>query len=1291
MFENRRLKMIYLTFDTNIWIYSLDESWTIENQLDYLEPWIENSEVKILLPQMIINEWANHEKRQTEEREKKLKTFFEMAEEILPSAFFAEYKEPANQRNIIQNQLQRAKNVIDKAEIIPDYVEVKQQIIEKGISKKAPMHNKSSIADALIVYSLIHFAKLNPGNHYYFISKNTEDFYEAEGKKKVIHTDLKPDFDSYNIKAYQTLNELTNHLRVFHNLKNDENLKQKRRDRLKNKLSEKIYNPEYEKATADIESGFIQNLNTIDFILKENKPTKEQVIFVLALIDTDSNYEREFYNRIIKNVVWFKILKQKGVFKPKNFPNDSQFWQPLIFLNKVSHNIKDGEDLELIDDLINIIFSFSKDSSCNYSTWHSFMDILGNLPNSNISIELLNYIPAWLETDTTNRILSYPLCDGLLPKFLPLNPTSNDIAKAEIILEHLFTIQKVEPMVQNKETFGEKSYFSRISMNQLNDAFGNTNSNRLIGSVITHCSDSVIFQLADNLKKIRFDFPQGINLNFESNETEYHVRVIIEDKNLNIFASEEDSTNSKSLIIQDFEDYSEAETKRMLIEKLQEININIGGDELEIVIHGLINGSHYEFLEKSISKLKEHYYHDENLIEVFTLIFRNILNEKAKSKHSDTIKILRTFITESAYRLPIFKRIILFVISENWNFTKEILWEMLNDNDKDGYFTKYEYRKDLYELLNKHQFNLTKDEIEILQRIIDNSSQETKELIDEDIDYWKHRWYSALRGINPFKTLYNKISNSLNLTNEHHESIGEFRYRVGSLSPFSEEEILQKSNQEIVEYIYNFNPKDKWEEPSIDGLAGILKKSVEKEPQRFSDEIELYNEISYVYINEMLRGFEEAWKNGKKFDWQKVLTFCKFYIENEEFYTEKRILQADDSRATFEWVVGAIGNLITEGCRSDTNAFDLELLPIAKEILIILVSNLKSIDNFKQTNMDYPTYSLNSTAGKTLRALFDYSLRLARTLKNNENESKWEYDIKILYEETLTNGFIDGYIFIGWYFQQFYFLDKDWIIEKVKEFYNLEEKEWLAFMGGFAFGSPPFNKEIYQIFYPHYLRAIINKIQLKGIQGNGLITHLGTFYLWGFEDLKHEGLLTTLLNKGELKSIQDFINYIGWQNDYYKSLGEEETIKFQKLIYNLWNKVVSKFQDSNVQEGKDIILLLLTFLEFIPELNEEYTQLALKSSKFLTLDNLRSHDVIGNLVILKDKGNSLETAKNLGKILASIPFTQYHLRYDIDSLTNIVIFLYENKQKVIADEFCNKVASLGADFLIEIYKKYNSQ
>ena len=328
--------MIYLTFDTNIWVYSLDDSWTVENELDYLESWIEDGEVKLLLPQVVLDEWKKRKSEHASARKKKLREFFSMAEEILPSAFFSDYKTPEVQEQIIDIQLNRIENLLDKTETIPFYPEIQQKIIDWGMLKKAPLHKKSSIADAIIVYSLIQFADKHQGNQFFFVSNNTDDFYEKKNGKSEIHTDLKPDFEKLNITSFKTLNHLTSDLRKLQGLKVDKNFEQKRKDRIKEKLKERAYNPEYEKITADSESSFIQNIEMIELILKKEKPTKEQVIFCLALVDSDPNYEREFYKKLEKQS-WFKILLRKGAFEHKNNPSPIQtekgvitpLWQPL--------------------------------------------------------------------------------------------------------------------------------------------------------------------------------------------------------------------------------------------------------------------------------------------------------------------------------------------------------------------------------------------------------------------------------------------------------------------------------------------------------------------------------------------------------------------------------------------------------------------------------------------------------------------------------------------------------------------------------------------------------------------------------------------------------------------------------------------------------------------------------------------------------------------------------------------------------------------------------------------------
>lgn len=1290
--------MIYLTFDSNIWIYSLDESWQIENQLDYLEPWIQNGEVKLLLPKMIIDEWNKQEKEQVKEREKKLSEFFNMAEEIIPSAFFTEYKEPAAQRRIIDDQLNRAKSLILQGEIIPEYPEVRTRIISDGIAKKAPMHRKSSIADAIIVYSLIHFSKLNQGHHYFFISNNTDDFYQKANGKKEIHQDLKSDFDANNIQAFTTLNQLIYFLQTAHNLKVDENISQKRRERIRNKIKEKVYNPEYEKLTESGESSYIQNLNTIEFILKENRPTKEQVIFVLALIDTDVSFERDFYKKLSKES-WFQIFKQKGVFNPSNNPGPIKvkegfqvpFWEPLIYLEKLSLQIKNGQSLELIDEIISIINNTSQNPVDNYKTWYVFIKILINLPKEKIPSETLNFLPIWLKGSFDTMLQSSEICENLLPKFLMENPTAEDIQKAELILKYLFTIEKVEVAKEDNLGIDAESYYSRIYLHYLTDALI---GKKLTAQIVTYCSDSIIIDLAEKIKTLRLDFPGGINFSLQINEKKYHCKAEIETENLNIVISEKE--NGQKLIgrktIDRFENLTDEQVKSFFIAFLRDMGLEYEGHndkefDLNILTNALSNGSYYSFSDDIIS-LNDRYHTGDKVVEVFSLIFIDLLNEKVKQNKEAGISLLKSFATENKYRLPFFRKVVLYVIKENWEACKNLFWEIVKDNDPMLLFSNHSFDKDLYELLNKNQILLSQEEITTLQKIIDLGPQDKKEDRDPKYkDYWQLRWYSALRNIVPFKDSYEKLSQAENLTYEHYENLGVIKTRFGSISPFSVEEILQKRNQEIVKFIHSFKPKDRWEEPTIDGLSNSLSAAVQNEPKKFSDEIELYKDVPYIYAYHIANGFKEAWKNKKSFNWEKVLNFYKEYILNEKFTSGQFRLENDGWGATADWVIGSVGNLLTEGMQSDSNAFDLSLLPIAKNILEVIVPRLKPVDDFKQTNLDYPTYSLNSTAGKILRTLLDYSLRRARNLKAEGNFPRWEIEIKDLFEETFKKGIIDGYILIGWYFQQFYFLDNDWIINKVKEYYKLEDKEWVAFVSGFGFGNPPFNKDIYHLFYPHYERAIKNDIQIKSIHNRGIIRHIVAFYFWGFEDLQTNGLLTMLFNKGNHTSILEVVNFVWRQEGYLKSLNRGEAKNFEEIIFNLWNYLAQKYENATGEEEQKVLEALPNLLVFVPELNNTYTNLVLKSSGIID-KHFHSHYLIENLIKLKDRGNPNESVKHVGVILNSIKFAPYFSSVDKKHVIDLVVFLYENGQKQIADEFCNKMAKQGHEFLIEIHNKY---
>ncbi len=1288
--------MIYLIFDSDVWLNSLKESGEEDNYMDSLEFWINDGFVKILLPEIIITEWDRNRDEKKRVLIKEWRSFYQKVKEELGTDVVKTLNTPDVLDAKVEKQLKKVEDIFQNHAIkIPISSNHKLLAAELALEKKAPFRNKNSMGDAIIYFSMTSYIEIEGLSKCIFITNNKNDFSHDDFTDK-IHPDLEDTFKKLDIDYYIDLR------RFFHDYANQlpNPAGYKKLQALKEedkKLASAVLNPQTLENLTGLRDSYIENVNHLDLILKTKNPTKEQVHFALGLVDSDESYKQYFFKKV-DGIVWFKILKDRDVFNPLNNPSPIKvkegfqiaYWEPLSYLEKLTNQIDKGKELELVDEIITIIKNVSENPKDNFRTWYVLTKILTTLPNDKVSKDILNYIPVWLKGSFDTMLQSSELCKKLLPKFLSDKPTKEDIEKSEIILKHLFAIEKLAAIPESVSGISGSSYFSRVQMYNLSNAFA---EKKLISNIAKYCSNDIIYLLANNLKLLFYDFPNGINFTIKSYKNEYNIKGTIEDKNISV--SIVDKTHPDSVLVTapilNFENYGELQIKEKLLIILNEAKIEYLSTEdnefnIKLFTNALINGSFNSYHFNSIGKLNDRYLHGEKITEVFALIFRDILNEKIKQKPVDAIQILNQFSTNNFYRHAFYRRILFFVIGENWDESKSIFWEQIKNKDTNHYFSNHRFDKELYELLNKNQSQLTVDEINLLRKIIDAGPQDEKDDRDPKyFDYWRLRWYSALRNTESFKIHYEKHSEAQNITHDHYENIGEVITRVGSVAPFSVHELLQKSNEEIVKYINEFKPKDRWEEPSIDGLSGALGKAVENEPEKFANEIALYNSIFYIYAYHILNGFREAWKNKKSFDWKKVLDFCKAYISNEKFYSGQLSLENDGWNATAEWVIGTIGNLLTEGMQSDSNAFDLYLLPSAKEIIQTLAVNLKPLDDFKETNMDYPTYSLNSTAGKVLRALLDYSLRRARDLKSKKSVYKWEDDVKAIIEGTYKKGVVDSYILTGWYYEQFYFLDKDWLSTKVFENLKLGDKEWFAFMGGFVFGNPPFNKEVYKLFYPHYERAIKNNF---GLYDHGVIRHLVTFYFWGFEDLGKEGLMLMFLKFASPAAILELVNFVWRQESYLKSLDAKEAVKIQEKVLNLWSYLSNKYQNTQVQEEQNILANLSNLLVFVPVLNETITNLVLISCKFLD-KHFHFHFIIENLIKLKFKGNPSETAKYVGQILNSIPFGEFFSSIDNLPITELVTFLYENNQKTIADEFCNKLTKqYGQEFLIEIYNKY---
>ena len=995
-------------------------------------------------------------------------------------------------------------------------------------------------------------------------------------------------------------------------------------------------------------------------------------------------------------MVWFDYLKEKGFFdpaaNPEPVPGEKGFivrwWEPLQYLEKLANTFKDGKNLEAIDDILRIIRNVSEHPKDNYTTWYRFIKILGCIPNERVPIDILDYIPIWLTGKFDSMSQTSELSGTLLPKFLTEQPSKADIAKAEKILKHLFSIQKKiadNGINQGMEKYYPLAYLSFIERNIVEE--------NLKEKIARYCSMDVLDYLMHQIRLLLLDYPFIANLGFKHDDKRYSLKLKVTDSTLDILIIKLETDESiGSITINEYFELTPQEIFSKSIELLTQNGLENYETEYELdflerIEFALKTDLYSAYNRSPIHKLEDDDVRYDEPIDSFALILRELLSAKAQLFPKVVLDYLNTLLDSRKYDLPFYKRMVLFIVAENWEKFKSIFWRMIAENDAVGLFSSEKYQSEIFYLLKKNQVHFTDTEIDLLKDIL-SLGPKNKDGYTEDDKQWKHRWYTALKDHPAFATLQQELTQELNYPKKNYEEEGKVFVRVGSESPYSAEEILEMPGDVLLKKIIEFKCKDRWEEPSIDGFAEALKKAVQEKPEQFTGNLKNYIRVPYIYIYHILLAFNGAWKEKKSFDWKAVLEFCDTYITSQDFRENKLKSEGDGRSANADWIHGAIADLITEGTRSDGNAFSPELLPLTKEILKKILGAIEPQDAALKQDMDYPMYVVNSTLGKTLRAIIDYSLRSAR-ISSEKSKVNWEEDIRQLYDESLTSGAIDGYILQGMYFQQFCYLDLKWLLNNLKRDLAIEQKYWLAFIHGFAFTMPHVNHEIYMALKPHYIRAIEQKIVFNKRYHYGIIRHIIAFYFWGFDNLDGNGLVSMLINNGDAAQLQDIVMFVWQQESYYKKLNSEEKEKFLQKVSGLWHAMTQKFDPPISAEESEFMCSLLHLIGFIPELDEDYTSLIKRSAPFAEKRRY-FHELYEELARLAIVGNSSQTAAWIASIMDLIPFKEFIYENDENILKQLVIFLYDHGQLSVANSICNRVSVSGMDFLKTTFLKYNT-
>jgi len=1035
---------------------------------------------------------------------------------------------------------------------------------------------------------------------------------------------------------------------------------------------------------------------------------------VLKLLEEDTAYKNYFFTKVV-DLKWFAELKKQGYFDSKNAlgpkPADQEGyftipeWNVLSYLEKVSEQVSFPGNEKYIDELLQIIKEVSNHKDAddqhidNYRTWWYFVKILINIPREKIPTDVIELIPIWLYSKFNIDVVGSDIGLKLLPKFLSGDPSAEDITKAERIVKFITQIKSVKLSEERAKLYHKEEEYKLVIdphwVEEIFEKYSKAIGEKCTNNVIDNLSYTIRLLLKRNdtaIPLIAGEKSYLLSLSF--NKGKYLVKVVDPGEKTQLeveqdVLSEKNimGTSLKEIVIDDIK--WNAFVSNVFDELLRENNItSINPDYLRRRVYNLYanfhdQGTYYSFYDESRTHLTDP-------LDVLTFVLKSILIARAGKHISDTKEILNRFFNDNYLFFP---KMALYIIGNNIANYEDMFWNAL-DGDPDYFFYEGLYFGDeLKHILEglSHLSNENKEKLKTL--IAQGPRKKTGEDEEKYILQWKQERYHALIKNPDFKELYESLKSQTDRDAGLHAAVGEITTRWGEgPSPLNKEEILKMlSTNELPLYLKDFKSMGFWEEgPTVGGLARLIKECAAEQPNNFIDNLSPFINTGFIYIYEILDGAREAWSKKLDFAWGKLFEFMHLYINRDEFWRDEFIVEKGDflGGANHFWIIGATMQLIQDGTRDDTWAYGEEHFPKAEEMIFLILNKLEAEEEKDIT--DYVTHALNSPHGKTIIALINHALRIARVKdkKGVTSVVKWSDEIKGKYNELLKEKIVESYTLLGRYLPNLFYLDKAWAEEAVKSLYpGTVDRYWEAFMDGYLSIGKVYD-DLYDLMISHYACGIKHDFKEKR-DNQHLVQHVALGYLLGQKDIGNpESLIRKVLDAWKTNQFLDILSFF-WSQQKYIDDNKEESKEIVEKIISCWrwiydNGYKTKSKEELGADDKKILSAIGKLTIFLPYINEEYSQWLLLAAPFANED-YHSSFVIEYL----DKFDDPESISYVGKIFLKM-LENFITDFRQEHILSIVEKLYKNSQKDDADTICNIYGMKGYEFLRDLYEKNNS-
>ena len=568
----------------------------------------------------------------------------------------------------------------------------------------------------------------------------------------------------------------------------------------------------------------------------------------------------------------------------------------------------------------------------------------------------------------------------------------------------------------------------------------------------------------------------------------------------------------------------------------------------------------------------------------------------------------------------------------------------------------------------------------------------------KSIAYKRREWLSALLETGNEKVIaaYQKYERINPAPIEHPGTLSKIEFWTGSTSSLTVAKLSSLSNVQIAEYLTNFKETEVFRksDPTERGLAQTLERCVEASPQKFTDDLLPFENVSSFYQSSLLHGFLTAWRDKNSFDWCALLRFISQLISSKHFWSAQYKVGFNYRN----WILSTAADLIREGTKDDKHAFDVQLLPLAEEILLILAEKA-------EPSMFAPTDSslnvLSSNRGKVFSAMVNQALRFARTNEANMKGCRWPQTVRADFTKRLDRSVETSLEFsytLGFYLPNLLYLDEQWVIGNIDRIFPQQnEDHWQAAFSGYFLSSRYPHADIYARLkeYGHYQKALNTKFTDKEVQC-GLVSHLCVGWIRDWETLDNDtSLVYQLINSRNPSLLSHVVHFFLREGEALSRSAKPEKVKaYEKVkikVIPAWRALFRVLtQHSNEKEYQAVLSPLSRWLELIDEIDDEVLAWIKVSINYL--DKVPGYALTLSKVIEALQKHVLITPEKVGEIYLEIPESELWVlgQTQKNEVEETVRILYKKGHNATAEAICERFAKAGALFLISVREEHQT-